>query len=65
MLLSYHQTKFFESGLSGLLFFAPASAGPSAWYACRHLVNVKCGFFLLGGLPYELTEGDIICVFSQ
>ncbi|XP_058147115.1 RNA-binding motif protein, X-linked 2 [Dasypus novemcinctus] len=22
-------------------------------------------FLLLGGLPYELTEGDIICVFSQ
>lgn len=22
-------------------------------------------WIFLGGLPYELTEGDIICVFSQ
>lgn len=32
----------------------------------RHLVNIKLTCLsLLGGLPYELTEGDIICVFSQ
>jgi hypothetical protein len=22
-------------------------------------------YFGLGGLPYDLTEGDILCVFSQ
>jgi RNA-binding motif X-linked protein 2 len=22
-------------------------------------------YIFIGGLPYELTEGDIICVFSQ
>ena len=46
---------------------------PSAWpSACmvhsRHLLSVRwtemC-FSFWGGLPYELTEGDIICVFSQ
>lgn len=45
------------------------SAWPSACVVhSGHLVSVcwtEMCFSLWGGLPYELTEGDIICVFSQ
>uniref|UniRef100_A0A4X2JN50 RNA binding motif protein X-linked 2 n=2 Tax=Vombatus ursinus TaxID=29139 RepID=A0A4X2JN50_VOMUR len=30
-----------------------------------HAEYKDSAWIFLGGLPYELTEGDIICVFSQ
>lgn len=27
--------------------------------------DVRNIYFVTGGLPYDLTEGDILCVFSQ
>jgi len=32
---------------------------------CRHDDFKDSAYIFVGGLPYELTEGDVICVFSQ
>ena len=32
---------------------------------CRHDDFKDSAYIFVGGLPYELTEGDVLCVFSQ
>lgn len=37
------------------------SSGGSSW----HDQYKNSAWIFIGGLPYDLTEGDVVCIFSQ
>ena len=41
------------------------AAGVSGTKSSWHTEYKDSAWIFLGGLPYEMTEGDIICMFSQ
>ena len=41
------------------------AAGVSGTKSSWHTEYRDSAWIFLGGLPYEMTEGDVICMFSQ
>ena len=41
------------------------AAGVSGTKSSWHTEYKDSAWIFLGGLPYEMTEGDVICMFSQ
>ena len=41
------------------------SFSPSACFGIASLTHPATSYIYIGGLPYDLTEGDVVCIFSQ